>query len=54
LIAWLDANYEKGLGYDIGAYYIREMQHIPFQGYPKPKEQFLQEMILVEFRWEKR
>jgi hypothetical protein len=54
LIAWLDANYEKGLGYDIGAYYIREMQHIPFQGYPKPKEQFLQEMILVEFRWERR
>jgi hypothetical protein len=55
LVEWLDTNYDKGLGYDIGSgYYIREMQHIPFQGYPKPKEQFLQEMILVEFRWERR
>jgi len=55
LVDWLANSYDKGLGYDIGgSVYIRDMEHIPFQGYPKPKEQFLQEMILVKFIWERR
>ena len=52
---WQAANYSKGLGFDIGGgYYIRDLYHIPFQGYPKPKERFLQEMILLRFIWERR
>jgi hypothetical protein len=52
---WQAGNYNQGLGFDIGSgYYIRDMEHIPFQGYPKPKELFLQEMILLRFIWERR
>ena len=54
LLDWLTANYEKGKGYNIGSYYIRDMEHIPFQGYPQPKEQFYQDMILIKFVWERR
>ena len=55
LLDWQAANYEKGLGFDIGSgYYIRDMEHIPFQGYPKPRELFLQEMMLMRFIWERR
>lgn len=54
-VDWMTTNYERGLGFDIGSgYYIRDMEHIPFQGYPKPKDLFLQEMILLRFVWERR
>jgi hypothetical protein len=55
LIDWLVTAYGKGTGYDIGSgNYIRDMEHIPFQGYPQPKERFYQDMILVRFIWERR
>ena len=55
LLDWIATNYEIGKGFDIGSgYYIRDMEHIPFQGYPQPKELFFQELILVRFIWERR
>ena len=55
LLDWMTSNYTVGAGFDIGGgNYIREMKHIPFQGYPQPKELFFQDMILVSFKWERR
>jgi len=55
LIDWLVTGYGKGVGYDIGSgNYIRNLEHIPFQGYPQPRERFYQDMILVRFVWERR
>ncbi len=53
LIDWIVDNYEAGVGYTYGGTTIRDLEHVPFQSYPQPREQFAHDMIMVGFWWER-
>lgn len=53
LIDWIVDNYMPSVGYTHGGTTIRDLEHVPLQSYPQPRQQFAHDMIMVRFWWER-
>ncbi len=53
LLDWIATNYTIGTGFTYGGTTIRDLKHVPFQGYSQPRDSFWHDMIMCEFWWER-